>query len=70
VDAAVRRFGLGFFEAAHGVAFVVKQLEKCVYVAALCLELLRHGREDGFALVNRGEVERGLARAENLGDFG
>jgi hypothetical protein len=43
---------LRFVEAAKGVV-VVKQLQERVHVAPLGLELLRHGGEDDFALVNR-----------------
>src|SRR6185436_2183028 len=49
---------------------VVKQLEKRVHIPPLGLKFLRHGREDDFALVNCGEVERAFFCAENLRDFG
>ncbi len=47
---------------------VVKQLEQRVHIASFGLEFLWHGRQDNFALVNRGEVACGFARAEHLGD--
>ena len=48
---------------------VVEQFQERVHLATLGLKFLWHRREDDFPLVNRGEVECALARAENLGDF-
>ena len=60
--------GFGLVEAAQRV-IVVEQLEQRVHIPSLGLEFLRHGREDDFALINRGEVERAFAGAKHLGNF-
>ena len=39
-------------------------------VSGAPLELLRHGRQHDFALVNRGEVERALSGTKHVRDFG
>ena len=65
----LRSVSLGFVEATQGV-IVKKQLEERVHITPLGLKLLRHGGEDDFALVNRGEVEGAFAGAKNLGHFG
>src|SRR5439155_19070399 len=49
---------------------VVKELEERVDVTPFSLKVLQHRREDDFALVNRGEIERAFFCAENLRDFG
>ena len=43
-----------------------KHLQEGVHVAALDLELLRHGDADDFPAIDVREVEGVLARAENL----
>jgi hypothetical protein len=57
---SLARSALGFVEAAQGVV-VEEQLQEGVHITPLGLELLRHRREDDFALVNRGEVKRAFA---------
>jgi hypothetical protein len=48
---------------------VEKYFEKCVYVASLHLELLRHRDANDFATIQIGELETVSGRAENLSDL-
>ena len=63
------RSALGFVEAAQGV-IVVKQFQECVHITPFGLKLLRHRRENDFALVNRRKIESAFAGAKHLGNFG
>ncbi len=48
---------------------VEKQFQERVHITSLGLELLRHGHEDDFALINRRVIKRAFLRAKHFGHF-
>jgi hypothetical protein len=60
--------GGGLVEPAQGVG-LKRHLEEGVHVAALDLELLRHGDADDLAAVDVGEIDRARSGAKDLGDL-